>query len=134
MVSSRADSMKLAVKEIIEGLNSRNLDAFDKYIAQDMITHKSTLTRVGELQRNWLNDVKETILRTAAKNNDGKLIAEDIRVDGDICIVRVYRAPIKYFNPEGVEQTRGGMVEHISARWESGKFVEYWQPILNLFD
>lgn len=129
---SRIDSMKKAARGWVEALNSHKLDDLDKYISNDVIEHTSLSAREGHLTKDWLPGIKKLIDDGGNKKTDSdtKITIEDIRAEGDICVMRGFTVGTKTVDSSGVMvKKRNNKVETYWMRWENGKFVEAWWDI-----
>jgi hypothetical protein len=122
-----ADSMKQAMKGLVEAINTNKLDDMDKYIANNMIEHASMTTRAGKLQTDWLKGIKGLVADEIKESPDNTYVIEEIVTDGNICVARTLQTRTRMTDSTGVEVPRKKYrVSTLWARWEHGKFVEVW--------
>lgn len=121
--NATADSMKTAVKAMFTAFETGANAEMDKYITADFTEHTPSPN-----QKPGLDGLKEWMGMLKVAYPDLKFTPEDIRCDGDICVVRVRMSGTNSGPMMGMPPTNKKVdVMFIDMmRWSNGKFVEHW--------
>lgn len=120
--NAQADSMKTAYKALTQAWNDGKPDEFDKYMSADYKSHNAMPGYDG------LEGAKKMAKEIVAGYPDMKTTIEDIRVDGDILMVRSRMVGTNTGPSMGMPATNKTMdvIGLEMSRWQNGKFVEGW--------
>ena len=120
--NAQADSMKAAYKAMTQAWDDSKTEEFDKYMSADYKSHNAMVGYEG------LEGAKRMNKDLKAGFPDMKTTIEDMRVDGDILMVRARITGTNSGSMMGGPATNKPMdvVSIEMNRWHNGKFVESW--------